>query len=380
MKNTLVLLFLITTISNILSQYQQIETIDKLFEQYNENTPGCAVGVVQNGEIIFQKGYGSACLNYSIQNNPSTKFLIGSLTKQFTGACIAMLIAENKLKLDDDIRKYIPEFPFYGDTIKISNLLFHTSGIKNYEIAMGMSGIGFDELYKDYNHLLNLIYSQSTLVFKPNTKYAYSNSNYTLLGEIVFRITGHKLEEFAERKIFQPLNMHHTSYWISPNEVIKNRATGYSYLGHGEYEINQPLWIPYGSGNMISNITDLSKWSSFLIEQYQEQTEFIKVFTQMGYTSNGKPTNYASGIKLSKYRGLRKFEHGGGLHGFRSRITIFPDNNLSIIVLGNIDNLWTYSATCLLADYFLKKDFSKGKDYTIPSNYQITAKCDDIIT
>jgi CubicO group peptidase (beta-lactamase class C family) len=380
MKKILISALLILTLNNVFSQIETIESIDNLFKNYNLNTPGCAIGVVKNGKLIYQKGFGSASLEYSIPNNLNIKFMIGSLTKQFTGACIAMLMTENKIKLDDDIRKYIPEFPFYGDTIRIRNLLYHNSGIKNYEIAMEMSGIGFNEIFDNYDHLLNLIYHQSSLVFKPDSKYSYSNSNYTLLGEIVFRVTGQKLEEFAERKLFKPLGMENTFYWITPKKIIKDRATGYSPLGHGEYEINQPLWIPYGSGNIISTINDLSKWCSFLIEQYKERTDFINVFTKIGYTSDGKPTNYAFGINISEYRGLKNYEHSGGLHGFRSRITIFPEQELSIIVLGNISNLWTYSATCLIADKYLKNQFTEGKDYIVPSTYQINAKLDDIIT
>jgi len=159
MKKIVILSLLFFTTYIVFSQNEKIESVDKLFEKYNENAPGCAIGVVKNRELIYQKGFGSANLDYKIPNNEHTNFMIGSLTKQFTGACIAILMTENKLNLDDDIRKYLPEFPFYGDTLRVSNLLYHTSGIKNYEIAMDMSGIGFNEIYDDYDHLLHLIYT-----------------------------------------------------------------------------------------------------------------------------------------------------------------------------------------------------------------------------
>lgn len=378
MKKNIILTLLIFMTNIVFSQSEMIESVEKLFEKYSENTPGCAIGVVKNGELIYQKGFGSANLDYLIPNNKHSKFMIGSLTKQFTGACIAILMAENKLNLDDDIRKYLPEFPFYNDTIRVSNLLYHTSGIKNYEIAMDMSGIGFNEIYDDYDHLLQLIYNQSSLVFKPGTKYSYSNSNYTLLGEIVCSITEQKLEEFAKHKIFEPLGMQNTFYWITSNKIVKDRATGYSSLDNGVYEINQPLWIPYGSGNIISNVIDLSKWCSFLTEQYQKQTDFIKIFTQTGCTSNGNKTNYAFGIKILDYRGLKMFGHSGRLHGFKSRIIIFPENDFSVIALGNFSDIWTTTASYLLADYYLKNQFTNGNDFTIPQIHQINAKPEEI--
>jgi len=379
MKKIVILILLTFTIYSVYSQNETIEPIDKFLEKYNKETPGGVIGVVKSGKIIYQKEFGSANLDYTFPNKVNTKFMIGSLTKQFTGACIAMLMTECKVNLDDDIRKYLPEFPFYGDTIRIKNLLYHTSGIKNYGIAMKMSGI-INEVYNDYDHLLHLIYSQSSLVFKPGTKYSYSNSNYTLLGEIVHRVTGQKVEEYAKHKIFEPLGMENTFYWTAPNKIIRNKATGYSPLGNGEYEISQPLWVPYGSGNIISTLIDLNKWCSFLIEQYKKQTDFIKIFTKTGFTSDEKPTNFALGLNVTEYRGLIKYEHNGGLDGFRSRITIFPEQELSIVVLGNISNLWTYSATCLLADHYLKYQFTNGNDYVVSTTQQINAVPDDIIT
>lgn len=179
MKHLLYFLILVNTI-NCIAQETKIETIEKLCEKYNNNTPGCAIGVVKDGKIIYQKGFGLSCLDYSVPNDINTKFFIGSITKQFTGACIAYLITENKVNSNDDIRKYIPEFPFYGDTIKVKNLLHHTSGIKNYEVAMDLSGIGFENYFNNFDYLLKLIAKQNNLDFKPNTKFSYSNSNYTL--------------------------------------------------------------------------------------------------------------------------------------------------------------------------------------------------------
>lgn len=363
-----ILLLSIYSISGF-TQDSIVDTIEKLLEQYSYNTPGCAIGVVKDGELIYQKGFGMSSLDYSIHNDINTKFFICSISKQFTGACIAHLISEEKLNPNDDIRKHIPEFPFYGDTIMIKNLIHHTSGIKNYELAMDLLGIWFDEFYDEYNHLLQLIINQGDVDFKPNAKFSYSNSNYTLLAEIVKRVSGKPIEVFAQEKIFKPIGMNNTFYWTNSKKIIKDRAIGYKIKMNGKYEINHPYGIPFGSGNMISTVADLGKWGSFIANQYVNNTDFIQIFSE---TCNTKDTDYESaeyahGIDILDYRGLLKYEHNGGMLGFCSRIAIYPKNGLSIIVLGNISSVPVNSIEFVLADFYLKNDFTKGNDYKISS-------------
>lgn len=374
MKRFLYILFLSIYTISVFSQNSKVDAVEKLLEKYTDNTPGCAIGVVKDGEFIYQKGFGMSCLDYSIPNDINTKFFIGSITKQFTGACIAYLILEEKISPNDDIRKYIPEFPFYGDTIRIKNLIHHTSGIKNYELALDLSGIWFDDYYSDYNHLLKLIINQSSLDFKPNIKFSYSNSNYTLLAEIVKRVSGQSIEIYANEKIFKPNGMNNTFYWTNPKKIIKDRAIGYKIKLNGKYEINHPYGLPFGSGNMISTVVDLSKWGDFLANQYDNNTDFIKIFSE---TCNTKDTDYESaeyayGIDILEYRGLLKYEHNGGMLGFCSRIAIYPKNGLSIIVLGNISSVPINSVEFLLSDYYLKSQFTEGSEHKISSKVKDT--------
>ena len=374
MKRLLYLLIFSVFTITVSSQNSKIDTLERFFDNYNDNTPGCAIGVVKDGVLIYQRGFGSSCLDYSVPNDTNTKFFIGSITKQFTGACIAYLILEEKLNPNDDIRKYIPEFPFYGDTIRVKNLIHHTSGIKNYETAMDLSGLGFDSYSSNYNHILRLIFNQANLDFKPNKKFSYSNSNYTLLAEIVKRISGQPIEKYAEEKLFIPIAMYNTFYWTNPKQVIKHRAVGYKALSNGQYEISHPLGIPYGSGNMISTVVDLGKWGDFLVNQYAENTDFIKIYTE---TCNTKDTDYESaeyayGIDILQYRGLLKYEHNGGMLGFCSRIDIYPAHGLSIIVLGNISDIPINSVTFLLSDFYLKNHITKGNNHIISSKEKDT--------
>ena len=369
MKRYLYLLILSIYSISVYSQDSKVDMLEELLEKYTDNTPGCAIGVVKDGEFIYQKGFGMSCLDYSISNDINTKFFIGSITKQFTGACIAYLILEEKLNPNDDIRRYIPEFPFYGDTIRVKNLIHHTSGIQNYELALDLSGIWFDDFYDDKNHLLKLIINQNNLDFKPNAKFSYSNSNYTLLAEIVKRVSGKPIEMFAEEKIFKPIGMNNTFYWTISKKVIKERAIGYKIKMNGKYEINHPYGLPFGSGNMISTVADLGKWGSFLANQYNKNTDFIRIFSE---TCNTKDTDYESaeyayGIDILDYRGLLKYEHNGGMLGFCSRIAIYPQNDLSIIVLGNISSIPIKPVELVLSDYYLKNYFTKGNDHKISS-------------
>lgn len=369
MKISLYIIILLVFSNSMFSQ--NTNSIEKLCEKYNESTPGCAIGVVKDGELIYQKGFGLSCLDYSVYNDINTKFFIGSITKQFTGACIAYLILENKVNPNDDIRKYIPKFPFYGDTIRVKNLLHHTSGIKNYEVAMDLSGIGFENYFNNFNYLLKLISKQNKLDFKPDTKFSYSNSNYTLLAEIVKRVSGKPIEIFAKEKIFQPIGMNNTFYWINPKKIIKDRATGYKPLINNKYEISHPHSIPFGSGNIISTVDDLCKWGTFLSKQYHDNTDFIKIFTETCNTKDTdyKSAEYACGIDILHYRGILRYEHDGGMLGFASKITIYPEYNISIIVLGNTSNVPINAITSLLSDFYLKDKFIQGSDYKLlPKN------------
>ncbi|MGB5781833.1 MAG: serine hydrolase, partial [Eudoraea sp.] len=201
--------------------------VDELFTVWdNKETPGAAVAVVQNGAIVYKKGYGMSNLEYDIPIVPSTIFHIASVSKQFTAFSILLLESEGKLKLDDDIRKYIPEVPDFGKTITLRHLASHTSGLRDQWNLLAMAGWRLDDVITK-EHVLKLISKQQELNFDPGEEYMYCNTGFTLLAEVVARVSGVSFATFTKERIFKPLKMNNTLFYDDHEKIVKNRA--YSY-------------------------------------------------------------------------------------------------------------------------------------------------------
>jgi CubicO group peptidase (beta-lactamase class C family) len=211
------------TAKTLPSDEESANKADAFLAQWEKNDmPGCSVGVVKDGKLVYKRAFGMANLDYDVPNKPSTRFNLASVSKPFTAMSIALLAQQGKLSLDDDIRKYVPEIPKYEDTITIQHLIHHTSGIREYEALVRFGGLGTDNAYSP-KAILNMLARQKNLSFKPGSKHQYSNSNYHLLGIIVERVSGKSLRAFAEENIFKPLGMKNTLFFDNRNEVVKNR-------------------------------------------------------------------------------------------------------------------------------------------------------------
>jgi CubicO group peptidase (beta-lactamase class C family) len=237
----------------------QPEKIDALFAQWNKpDSPGCALTVVRDGQVLYKRGYGIANLDHDIPISSKTVFSIASVSKQFTAISVALLARQGKVSLDDDIRKYLPEMQQYSAPVTIRQLIYHTSGIREYSHLMQLAGTRFqdatvDEIYK-------IITRQKELNFKPGDEYLYSNSGYFLLERIVKKVSGKSLRQFAEENIFKPLGMSNTRFHDDASEVIKNRATGYSSRRDGGFAIESTTSDAVGSGGLLTTIDDLILW------------------------------------------------------------------------------------------------------------------------
>ncbi|MBZ0255025.1 beta-lactamase family protein, partial [bacterium] len=235
---------------------------DRLFRQYaRESSPGCALVVVKDGEVIYQKGYGMANLRYGIPIDPETTiFRTASNSKQFTAFCILLLYDEGLLSLDDDIHDYIPEVPDFGETITLRHLIHHTSGLRDYLSLASMSGLYLmnDLIYKE--HGLAWVERQQALNFTPGDQFMYSNTGYLLLGEVVARVSGQTLPEFAKERIFDPLGMTNTRFIDNYQEVIENFADAYAPGPDGK-PWHMPMgFSSVGAAGLASTAIDLAKW------------------------------------------------------------------------------------------------------------------------
>jgi CubicO group peptidase (beta-lactamase class C family) len=207
--------------------------VNKLFETWDKPTsPGCALAVMQDGQIIYRRGYGMANLDYDIPITTTTVFHVASVSKQFTAAAIALLAQQGKLLLDDSVRKYVPELPEFGDPITIRHLIHHTSGLRDQWTLLGLAGQRYSLDRIADADVLNLMARQKELNFRPGEKYLYCNTGYTLLAVIVARVSGQSFREFTDANLFRPLGMKHTHFRDNFDEIVKQQATGYIPFGN----------------------------------------------------------------------------------------------------------------------------------------------------
>jgi CubicO group peptidase (beta-lactamase class C family) len=320
--------------------------IDEVFASLKStNAPGAAVLVVRDGKPVFRQGYGVTDLRTLHPINAETNFRLASFTKQFTATCIMLLVHDGRLRYDEHLTEIFPEFPAYGRTITVRNLLNHTSGLPDYE----------DILMKQYPDtppekipqildagVLKLLEQQSSGKFPPRAKWEYSNSGYAVLAMIVEKVSGKHFGQFLHDRIFAPLQMTNTlAYEKGKNEVPK-RAYGHTRDGDRFKESDQsPTSAVLGDGGIYTSIDDLTKWdralrNHTLLSEAEMQPALTPVHVaDLLPTSDGHNVSYGFGWFLDPYQGYRRMWHDGETIGFRTTIQRFPDERITIIVLAN---------------------------------------------
>ncbi|MBL4662400.1 MAG: serine hydrolase [Flavobacteriaceae bacterium] len=242
-------------------QVKESQSIDSIFIEWNKpDVPGCALGIIKDGKLIYSKGYGIGDLEHDIEITPSSVFYIGSVSKQFVTFSILLLEEQGKLDLDDRIQKYPPGFPEYDTPLTIRHFIHHTSGVRDYLTMMYLKGRNYLD-NTDVDEVYELIKSQKELNFSPGEKYLYSNSRYFMLAMIVEKAADQSLKIFAHENIFQPLGMRNTLFYDDNTDLIKNRVFSYSKKNNEEGFNNLIMRFDLvGSGGVYSNIEDLFLW------------------------------------------------------------------------------------------------------------------------
>lgn len=308
--------------------------VDELFALWdNKDTPGASVAVVKNGAIVYTKGYGMANLEYDIPNSPTTVFHIASVSKQFTVFSILLLEKEGKLSLDDDIRKYIPEVPDFGKTITLRHLATHTSGLRDQWNLLSMAGWRMDDVITK-EHILKMVSRQKELNFNPGDEYTYCNTGFTLLAEVVARMSGQSFAAFTQAHIFGPLKMKNTLFYDDHEKIVKNRAYSY-YTGDGGYKKSVLSYANVGATSLFTTAEDLSLWALNFWNPKVGDTTIINKMNTLAVLNNGKTFGGAMGQFVGKYKGLNQIQHDGADAGYRAQLTRFPDENFAVIVLSN---------------------------------------------
>lgn len=313
--------------------------LDKYVKSYVEiGRFSGSVLVAKEGKILLSKGYGMANYEHDVPNTSQTKFRLGSLTKQFTAMVVMQLQEAGKLSVQDPLSKYIPDYP-NGDKITIHHLLTHTSGIPNY--------IKFPEYGKKKikPHTINQLiarFKNKPLEFKPGEKYAYSNSGYALLTDIIEKVTGQMYEAVVKKQIFDPLRMKNSGY-DSFKRIIKNRASGYSR--EGEQLINADyidISMATGSGALYSTVEDLYLWdqalySDKLLSKKSRDLVFAEHILANAALVRKKEEFYGYGWYVGTTLGRHSADHSGSIDGFQTHILRYLDDKVTIIILGNND-------------------------------------------
>ena len=329
-----------------------VSAIDRLFAPYaHSGSPGCSVGVFEDGRVTFSRGYGFANLTHDVPITPATTFTVGSVSKQFTAASVALLVRAGRLSLDDDVRKFVPELPVYASQIKVRHLVHHTSGARDFWELVDLAGMRPDDGYTVAD-MLAFAARQQGLNFAPGSAYRYSNTGYLLLGVIVQRVTGQTLRAFADSAIFRPLGMRETMFLDDHNEIVHNRAVAYAPVrgGFGISVWNNDL---VGQGGIVTSITDLQKWDENFYEPRLGGLAFITMMRSVDRLNDGAANDYAFGLTLGTYRGQRLEQHSGATGGYRAAIFRFPDLHASVAMLCNVSQVNAAALSLRLADVVL---------------------------
>jgi CubicO group peptidase (beta-lactamase class C family) len=356
MKRILILsLFLIYTFSLRGQSPGLSNRIDSLISiNVTNSTPGCVVGIIKDGKILYKQCYGMANLDYRIPVSDSTVFNLASVSKQFTAFLVLLLEQEGKLNLDDEIQKYIPELKNFGYPITIRQLLHHTSGIPSTDNLRLFAGLS-QEMPWDKEDEFEMIQSYQKLNFNPNDEHLYSNAGYFLLTYIIEKIEGKPFNKSIKERIFEPLNMKTATIFDSPGKVILNRASGYRKVGETFSETNTGGESICGSTNMYASVNDLINWSINMTTNSLGGKQLAeRLFNPSDTLNNGDTIRYTYGLYVWKYRGLKVVDHGGSTVGFRTQITCVPQAGLSVFVLSNNENTDPKSIAMKIVDWTLK--------------------------
>jgi CubicO group peptidase (beta-lactamase class C family) len=338
---------------NLEKQFDQI-----LNEEFSPEEPGATAIVVVKGEIVYHKAFGMANLELDVKMKPEMVFEIASITKQFTAVSILMLVEQGKLKLDDNITKFIADYPNHGHHISIHHLLTHTSGIKNYTDMASWPSIW----RKDFEPMAFIdFFKDAPMDCAPGEAYNYSNSAYHILGVIIEKASGLTYKKFIETNIFEPIGMN-SSYYGTTSKIIKNRASGYqkeeNYINPEYLSSTQK----YSAGAIMSTVKDLFIWNSSIRSNKLLKKGTIELAFANYQLNNGEKINYGYGWGINEINGSPTVEHNGSVFGFSTNSIYLPNEDVFIAVFTNCDSYVPDAFTPKIAAIAMGKPYPDIKE------------------
>jgi CubicO group peptidase (beta-lactamase class C family) len=317
--------------------------------------PGATIAVMKDNEVVYSKGFGHANLEYDIHNTPKTVFHVASVSKQFTAFAIALLADEGKLSIHDDIRKYLPELHNFGAPITINHLVHHTSGLRDQWNLLAMAGWRLDDVITR-KQILRLISKQRELNAQPGDEFNYCNTGYTLMAEIVSRVTGTPFPQWMHTNVFEPLEMKSTLFYDDHEKLVTDRAYSY-YLKDTTYKKSVLSYANAGATSLFTTAEDLMKWSSNFETMKVGNPNVMAMMEEKFMLKKGDTINYAFGQDISMYKGLKIAAHGGADAGYRTFLVRFPEQRFAIAVFSNLASFSPGGLSYAIADVYLADSY-----------------------
>jgi CubicO group peptidase (beta-lactamase class C family) len=331
--------------------------VDSLFARHGAGlVPGVAVAVVRNDTVIFRKGYGYADLEHRIPITPSSVFDAASVSKQFTGLAVSMLVEQGRIRLDDDVRTYIPEMHAFNPPITVGHLLHHTSGLRDWPGALTLAGWNPGDVIS-FEQILRFAYGQHTLNFVPGAEHTYSNTNYNLLAEIVARVSGKSFRAFTDDEIFRPLGMTSTHFRTRLGDVIPRRTWSYAQASDSAWSLVPNALLAQGSSSLFTTADDLAKWIVNFGSRAVGGPSVVERMLAPGRLNDGSPVKYGFGVLVDTWRGIPMITHNGGWAGYSSFTVWFPKQHNGVVMLANTP-VDADAAGIALSEIFFAKDLA----------------------
>jgi len=329
--------------------------VDRIFERWDRTvSPGCAAAVMKDGRIVYKRGFGMADLDHDVTITPATVFHVASMSKQFTAASILLLEQDGKLSVDNDVRRYIPELPDFGVKITLRHLIHHTSGLRDQWELLGLAGWRYSQDLITDEDVLAVMARQKDLNFKPGERYLYCNTGYTLLAQVVKRVSGRSFREFTQARIFDPLGMKSTHFRDDFDEIVKGMAYGYVQAG-ATYKLSVTNFDTAGATSLLTTVEDLALWDENFYNPRVGGRALIERMLERGRLNSGETLDYAYGLTVGKYKSLPIVDHAGSDAGYRSDLIRFPEQHFSVAVLCNLP-LNPGALARQVADIYLAKE------------------------
>lgn len=319
----------------------------------SDDAPGCAVGVMRDGELVYARGVGLANLEHRVPITPRTVFHVASVSKQFTAHAAALLAAEGRLDLDADVRGVLPELPDFGATITAKHLVYHAAGLRDQWDLLVLAGWRMEDVITR-DDVLELMAAQRALNFPPGSGYLYCNTGYTLLALMVERIAGQPFDAYCTERLFAPLGMEHSLFLADHHRIVPDRAESYRRAGAG-WQRAPLAYSVAGATSLHTTIEDLARWETGLAAQAIGGAETAAILEEQLVLPNGVVHPYGFGLFHGIRHGRPMQNHAGGDAGFRSFLLRFPEERLSVAVLANAP-MDTGRVAYALADAWLEED------------------------